>query len=193
MGGEETWSSFRHYRNETRALLKKHYTKYVEDIFNDSADGKKRFFKLLPSKRKETGGITAIRTGDGEVYLHDNKEKAEALASFFQTVFTPRGDVVEPPGLETIRELQVPNMQPMHVGVEGVQLQKINGDKAMGPDGLHPFILKNCADALAPTLAYIINRSFSEGKVPCDWLVPMSHQSSRKGIGLPQVTIDLFH
>ena len=44
-------------------------------------------------------------------------------------------------------------------------------DKAPGPNGLHPMLLRMCAVATADPLALIFQRSFETGLVPSDWRV----------------------
>ena len=39
----------------------------------------------------------------------------------------------------------------------------------MGPDGLHPRVLKTLAAVIAPTLQIIFQKSLDTGKVPADW------------------------
>ena len=58
----------------------------------------------------------------------------------------------------------------------------IDGSSAMGPDGVHPLVLKNCADVISHPLHVIFTRSLSEGIVPKDWknsLVPIYKKGNR--------------
>ena len=48
-------------------------------------------------------------------------------------------------------------------------LQNLNSSKTPGPDNLHPRILKQCANELAPSLCLIFNKSLCTGKLPSDW------------------------
>ena len=50
-------------------------------------------------------------------------------------------------------------------------LQGLDGNSAMGPDGLHPLLLKSCAAQLAYPLYIVFRRSLNEGTLPDDWLV----------------------
>ena len=44
-------------------------------------------------------------------------------------------------------------------------------DKSAGPDGMHPMLLKSCAQAIAWPLSLIFSASFNEGEVPTDWKI----------------------
>ena len=48
-------------------------------------------------------------------------------------------------------------------------LNKINSNKAQGPDGIHGKILKNCANSLAYPLSVIFKMSYNCGYIPKEW------------------------
>jgi len=53
----------------------------------------------------------------------------------------------------------------------------------MGPDGIHPLLLKECAATVAEPLALIFSKSYSTGTLPSDWktaqVVPIFKKGSR--------------
>ena len=78
-------------------------------------------------------------------------------------------------------------MSPTTVSIPGVTklLQILNPNKAKGPDGISPYILKTGAIEIGPILAFIFNQSLSTGVIPNDWrdanVVPL-HKKGRKDI-----------
>jgi hypothetical protein len=48
-------------------------------------------------------------------------------------------------------------------------LQKLNRNKAVGPDNIRPKILKELAPEIAPILTIIFRKSLETGEVPPDW------------------------
>ena len=69
------------------------------------------------------------------------------------------------------RDLKYPDITDIEIREDGVHklLSKLNPHKAMGPDQLHPKILKQLATTVAPILQIIFQKSIDSGKVPSDW------------------------
>ncbi|GAB0186663.1 receptor-type tyrosine-protein phosphatase kappa [Grus japonensis] len=98
-------------------------------------------------------------------------EKAEVLNAFFASVFNsqtscPQG--IQPPELEDRDREQ--NKPPM-VQEEAVNdlLRHLDTHKSMGPDGIHPRVLRELAEELAKPLSIIYQQSWLTGEVPDDW------------------------
>ena len=66
-------------------------------------------------------------------------------------------------------------------------LQKQKPRKSPGPDGVHPLILKNCADTLATSLCKIFNLSFSSGRTSDCWkkadIIPLHKKGAKNQYG----------
>ncbi|GAB0191020.1 mitochondrial enolase superfamily member 1 [Grus japonensis] len=63
------------------------------------------------------------------------------------------------------------NEEPPTVGEDQVReyLRNLKVHKAMGPDEVHPQVLRELADEVARPLAIIIEKSWQSGEVPIDW------------------------
>ncbi|PKU41872.1 rna-directed dna polymerase from mobile element jockey-like [Limosa lapponica baueri] len=60
-------------------------------------------------------------------------------------------------------------------------LCRLDAHKSMGPDGLHPRVLKELADVLAKPLSIIYRKSWLTGEVPMDWRVANVTPTYKKG------------
>ncbi|KFO77701.1 RNA-directed DNA polymerase from mobile element jockey, partial [Cuculus canorus] len=60
-------------------------------------------------------------------------------------------------------------------------LAQLDTPKSMGPDGIHPSVLKELADMLAKPLSIIFQQSWLSGEVPLDWRLPDVIHIYKKG------------
>ena len=98
-----------------------------------------------------------------------DQEAAEVLASFFKSVFT----VESSDGIPTFPD-QIDTesgLGDIIIPVEKVkeELKRLNKNKAPGPDGISPMVLRAAADQLAGPLCTIFNKTLESGNLPQDW------------------------
>ena len=62
-------------------------------------------------------------------------------------------------------------------------LKSLKPNKSLGPDRISPVILRSCASELAPSISYLVNKSFQLGHLPEDWrsadIVPLHKKGSK--------------
>ena len=85
-------------------------------------------------------------------------------------------------------------MEEIVVTKEGVTklLKVLNPSKALGPDELHPRVLKELATELGPVFAHLFQKSIDRGEIPCEWSLANIAPCSRRGTGLLPVIIVRF-
>ena len=109
-----------------------------------------------------------------------SKDKADILNRQYQSVFTHEdsdGTIPDPDGDPFA------TMHQFTVSEEGVRnpLQKSNPQKVSGPDMIAAWLLKECAEDLAPILAIICNKFLQTGTVPEDWKIANVFAVFKKG------------
>ena len=132
------------------------------------SDNRKGFFKYVNSKRRSKENIGPIPVEDGHLTNRD-EEKAEAFNVFFASVFsnTDRSWAAQSPESEG-QECGNSDFPFVDTEIVRDQLYQLNVHKSMGPDGIHPRVLKELVDVVARPLSIIYQRSWESGEVPAD-------------------------
>ena len=122
-------------------------------------NNKKGFFKYVNSKRKTRENVSPLLNEEG-VWVIGDAEKVEILNTFFVSVFTAKTPPWESWTLEVSERAWGIEGFPV-VREETVQecLGNISVHKSMGPDGLHPCVLRELAEVIAELFSIIFERS----------------------------------
>ncbi|KAK4810807.1 LOW QUALITY PROTEIN: hypothetical protein QYF61_008779 [Mycteria americana] len=178
-------------------------------------DNKKGFLKYVNSKRRTKENIGLLLDEVGHLTNRD-EDKAEIFNAFFASVFN---NVVPKIGHQhyvncilTFDYYNTTNDGPCDSrspGLEGCDwgsdklpadfelvwdlLLQLNAHKSMGPDGIHPRVLKELADVIARPLSVIYQRSWESGEVPVDWklanVIPIFKKGQRDYPGPVSLTL----
>ena len=158
-------------RNQVRKLTRQAKSIYEKQIADEAKTNPKKFWKYTKSKTKTNTGIPDLeRTDDkgNKFNVYDDKDKAATFNSFFSSVFTSEPDGPMPEFNDRNYDSPLDNIEITPDEVEK-KLNKLNPSKSTGPDGIHPRILREISNNIAPPLANIFTTSIQTGTLPDDW------------------------
>ena len=138
------------------------------------------FYRYINSQKKDTQGIPPLKRKNGKGVAQSDLEKAEEFNSQFTDVFSKNEHTQVP-----LLDRSAPFMNDIAVSKDGVikLLKGLNPSKALGPDELHPRVLKELATELGPVLAHLFQQSIDTGEIPKEWslanICPLFKKSDR--------------
>ena len=156
-------------KKKIKKTSKKAYWEYVENTITEENSHNKKLWTFI--KHRKTDSIDIAPLKENGILKDTPKEKAEILNNQFSSVFTTDNPADFPDLSRWQQDPECPEIAAIKIIVDGVTklLTNLNQHKAMGPDGLHPKVLKQLAPSIAPSLQLIFQKSLNTGEVPADW------------------------
>ena len=161
---EHNIKQYKEARNEYVRIRREEERKFERDIVEKCGEEPKLFYRYINGKITNKETIDKISKGD-KTYCKA-EEMSEIMNESFKSVFKMEeefdGESIggENEGLRVI----VVEKQ----GIREV-LEKLDVRKAMGPDEVSAWVLKECAEQLVEPIWDVINNSVKEGEVPREW------------------------
>ncbi|CAM5131267.1 unnamed protein product [Natator depressus] len=164
--GQMTREEYKNIARACRSDIRKAKSHLELQLARDVKSNKKGFFRYVSNKKKVKESVGPFLDEGGNLVTED-VEKANVLNAFFASVFTNKvssqttalGSTAWGGGDQPSVEKEVVRDY----------LEKLDEHKSMGPDALHPRVLKELADVIAEPLAIIFENSWRSGEVPDDW------------------------
>ena len=177
----ERRKEFTRARNHVRTVVRKKKRNHERDIAKDAKTCPKKFWAYCSSKTRTRSGVSPLLRdpADSSSTVHSDAEKSEVLQDQYCGVFTNEGDD-ELPAFTQRCDTDMP-----HIVIDPEKVRKklkcINTSKSAGPDGLHPRLIKECADVIAEPLAKLYQASIDSGSVPDAWKQSVVSPIFKKG------------
>ena len=179
-GSSKLRSKFETLRREIKADVRKQHDLYVNNLVGDVKANPRDFYRYINSQKKDTQGIPPLKRKNGKGVAQSDLEKAEEFNGQFTDVFSKNEHTQVP-----LLDRSAPFMNDIAVSEDGVikLLKGLNPSKALGPDELHPRVLKELATELGPVFAHLFQQSIDTGEIPKGWslanICPLFKKSDR--------------
>ncbi|CAI2723786.1 unnamed protein product [Schistosoma spindalis] len=167
LGSDETKSQYRKARNTCASTLRKSRKLYEEKIVKESIECPKRLYSYINQRTKRRGIIPAL-WGDSTAasLVEDDFGKAQVFSNYFSNVYTieaPFPSAHTNPPTHTLDSVTINELDVFDL------LNKLDIGKSVGPDELHPRLLKELSSFVANPLSICFKLSVTQGRLPKDW------------------------
>lgn len=127
----------------------------------------KLFHSYVRERKIGCPTVGPLRATDGSL-IHCNRQMSNEFANAFSAVFV--STVPAQPGPYQVFDGQMDDIIISYDTVLSV-LGSLSASSSPGPDGIHPALLKNCAQAVALPLSLVMCKSLDTGVLPASWKV----------------------
>ena len=173
------YATFTSVNRQYRSFSIRSQAEYEGSLIERSKETPKVLHSYIRNKKIGRPSVGPLTLASGEL-SDEPASMAECFAQSFAAVYTSASPTDPAPHQRS--EAVIPDIVITTDSVKNALL-KLDGSSAMGPDGVHPFLLKSCASQLAYPLTVIFHRSLSEGVVPFAWkssiVVPIFKKGTR--------------
>ena len=154
-------------RNLTKSMIRTAVRCFERKIAHESKSNVKCFWKYVNNKLKRKTGIGPICRPD-KSKTNNDREKADIFNTYFSSVFVNENIENVPVFEKRYDGLVMSDIEIDEADVNTL-LKGLDDAKSMGPDGLHPRLLKEVADVISYPVSIVFNKSISTGILPKDW------------------------
>ena len=150
------------------------------NLVGDVKANPRDFYRYINSQKNDIRGIPPLKRKNGKGVAQSDLEKTEEFNDQFTDVFNKNEHTQVP-----LLDRSAPFMNDNAVSKDGVikLLKGLNPSKALGPDELHPRVLKELATELSPVFAHLFQQSIDTGEISKEWslanITPLFKKSDR--------------
>ena len=185
-------------RDRVNKKVKEAKKEFEKKIAKEATSNPKAFYRYVNSYKKKSTTFIRLKKrltqqkgneyngNDEQNMTKTDEETANELNDYFQSVFTKDDDTPELHFNDFYRTFidpehpkpwDIPNyshdtvLEDIHITEDDVYevLRTVDPNKSGGEDGIHPRVLKECADVLCRPIYLIYSKSLSTSTVPDSW------------------------
>ena len=133
----------------------------VNNLVGDINANPRDFYRHINGQKKDTQGIPPLKRRDSNGIAESQLEQADEFNGQFTDVFNNEHSQVPLPNRSA------PFMNDIVVSAVGVTklLKGLNPSKTLGPEELHPRVIKELASELGPVFAHLFKQSIDTGEI----------------------------
>ena len=137
---------------------------YESELLQSFIQHPRRLHSYLRNQKTNRPRVGPLLTND--VMSDDPTTMAECLVDAFSGVLN-----ASPPPLAHAHQTADQVLNNIEISLNAVKtaLKNLDPTSSMGPDGIHPLLLKTCRESIALPLLLLFTRSLSEKRVPGPW------------------------
>nr|XP_047143057.1 uncharacterized protein LOC124817257 [Hydra vulgaris] len=153
---------------------------FEKNLALNSKNNPKSVYAYINNKTRFKDSIKAIKLHNGIITI-DNQEIVNTLNEFFASVFIQDDSSEEVLDDNLLTKCSDPDFS---ISIIQKHLSNLNMYKSVGPDNVHPKVLKECSESLSSSLAIIFVQSFITGSIPKLWscanVVPLFKKGNKR-------------
>ena len=176
-GAKAAFTFFSGINREVRTFAFRSQCDYETNLIDRARDNPKLLHSYIRNKKVCRPTVGPLLTTSGQL-TDSPAAMAELFASSFASVFSTEIPLNPFPHQVYSGTLSQVSITPDLINSA---LTDLDPNSAMGPDGIHPIVLKKCADILVYPLQIVFNRSLREGCLPSGWKQSLVIPIHKKG------------
>ncbi|NXM07615.1 PO22 protein, partial [Tyrannus savana] len=168
--GLATQEEFRNMVRSCRKKIRETKAKLELDLATSVRDNKKSFYRYINNKRRDKEKLHFLLDMGGNIVTKD-EDKAEVFNTCFTSVFNSKTGCPQDSWLLELvdRDKKLNSLPIIKKKTISNLLSHLDPHNSMGPDGIHPRVMRELVKELAKLLSIIYQQSWLSGEVPDDW------------------------
>lgn len=172
------YMSFSEANHNCRTFAVRSQASYEDNLIHRFRENPKILHAYIRQKKVGRPSVGPLQLDSGQ--LSDiPAEMCECLADAFASVYMSATPSNPAPHQEFEGPFEIPYLS---TDIVRSALLRVDESSSVGPDGIHPMLLRQCATQLAQPLTVIFNKSIQESLVPKRWKSSVITPIYKKGI-----------